>query len=302
MELTALRYFRAIAQARQLTRAAESLGVTQPALSSVLRKLEAECGTALFSRTGRGVELTDAGQVFLAFADESLAADAGLNAVRQITGLETGSIRVGGGATATDYLLPGVVRAVRRKHPALRFYVREAGSAAVAASVLSGELDLAIVTLPVQLPTGQPGRGELLSIPLVKDELRLIVPPNWKPASKSTPLNIRTGFRWKDIEREPFVAFEAGSAVRSVIDQAAEAAGVRLNVVMELRSIESIKSMVTAGIGVGLVSRFALREEEGFFCRDGRITRDLAIVRRRDRLPSAAAAAFERELKAAMTR
>lgn len=303
MELTALRYFRAIAQARQLTRAAESLGVTQPALSSVLRKLEAECGTALFSRTGRGVELTDAGQVFLAFADESLAAaDAGLKAVRQITGLETGSIRVGGGATATDYLLPGVVRAVRRKHPALRFYVREAGSAAVAASVLSGELDLAIVTLPVQLPSGQPGRGELLSIPLVKDELRLIVPPNWKPASKPTPLSARTGFRWKEIEGEPFVAFEAGSAVRSVIDQAAEAAGVRLNVVMELRSIESIKSMVAAGIGVGLVSRFALREDEGYFCKDGRITRDLAIVRRRDRVPSAAAAAFERELKAAMKR
>jgi DNA-binding transcriptional LysR family regulator len=94
----------------------------------------------------------------------------------------------------------------------------------------------------------------------------------------------------------PVVAFEAGTAVRELIDGASRSAGVTLNVVMELRSIESIKRMVEAGIGVGFVSRFSLAEGQGRTCRDGRLARKLAIVRRRDRVPSAAAAAFERAL------
>jgi DNA-binding transcriptional LysR family regulator len=75
-----------------------------------------------------------------------------------------------------------------------------------------------------------------------------------------------------------------------------DAAGVSLTTVMELRSIESIKRMVAAGIGVGFVSRFALGAGEGLVCKQGRLARELAIVRRRDRVPSPAVAAFERGL------
>ncbi len=108
------------------------------------------------------------------------------------------------------------------------------------------------------------------------------------------------GFRWNELVGVPIVAFEAGTAVRTLVDDAARAAGVTLDVVMELRSIESIKSMVAAGIGVGFVSRFALGEGsawgQGRGCRDARLARTLAIVRRRDRVPSAAAGVFERAL------
>src|SRR5216684_2841543 len=134
-----------------MTRAARELGVSQPALSAMLKKLEAEVGAELLHRTGRGVELTDAGRVFLQHAEDTLRrAEAAVESVRQLVGLERGSIRVGAGATATSYLLPPVVSAVRKKHPGLRFYVREAGSNAVAAAILSGELDLGIVTLPIR--------------------------------------------------------------------------------------------------------------------------------------------------------
>jgi DNA-binding transcriptional LysR family regulator len=315
VELTPMRYFRAIARARHMTRAAEELGVTQPALSAVVKKLEAEVGAALLHRTGRGVEMTDAGRTFLAFAEESLrAAEAGVRAVKRLSGLEVGSIRVGGGATATTYLLPRVVRAVRREHPGLRFYVREGGSSAVAGAVLAGELDLGIVTLPVELP----GAGDLLTIKLVEDELVLIVPEagtnvrrdegterSEKQARRSRG-GKGGGFRWSELVGVPVVAFEAGTAVRTLVDDAARAAGVTLDVVMELRSIESIKSMVSAGIGVGFVSRFALGEGsawgQGRGCRDARLTRTLAIVRRRDRVPSAAAGAFERALVGSVKR
>ncbi len=299
MELTPLRYFREIAAQQHLTRAARSLGVTQPALSAVVKKLERDLGATLLHRTGRGVELTEAGQVFLRHAKDALAAaEAGLNAVRQLQGLERGSIRVGGGATATAYLLPGVVRALRSVHPGLRFFIREVGSAQVAEAVIRGELDLGIVTLPVDVPDAE----VLLRVPLVQDELRLIVPPGHRLNEPDTARNrsdpTRGSFRWKDVEREPFVAFEAGTAVRAVVDAAVRHAGVTLDVVMELRSIEPIKSMVAAGIGVALVSRFALPVGAGLTCRDGRLTRQLAIIRRRDREPSAGSAAFERQLLA----
>jgi len=332
VELTPLRYFVAIARSGHLTRAARSLGVTQPALSAMLRKLEAEAGADLLHRTGRGVELTEAGKIFLRHAEETVrGADAGLRAVRELIGLESGSIRVGGGATATTYLLPRVVGAVRKSHPGLRFYIREAGSSAVAAAVVSGELDLGIVTLPIMGSETE----DLVKVLLVEDELKLIVPEvggkreegltrkaraarsNTEAAKAQSSVVGKPGggladplgqfaaiashasakfFRWNDLTNVPIVAFEAGTAVRDMIDRAASAAGVALSVVMELRSIESIKQMVAAGIGVGFVSKFALREGEGMVCRDGKLSRGLAIVRRRDRTPSAAVAEFERVL------
>jgi len=287
VELTPLRYFVAIARHGHLTRAARELGVTQPALSAMLRKLEAELGTDLMDRTPRGVELTAAGRVFLDHAIDAVRrADQGVKAVREVVGLETGSIRIGGGATATAYLLPRVVSTVRKAHPGLRFFIREAGSTQVAAAVISGELDLGIVTLPLS----KQAQADLMVIPLVTDELRLVLPPRHR-------LGDRKQFRWRDLEDEPLVAFEAGTAVRNVIDQAAAAAGITLRVVMELRSIESIKQMVAAGIGIGFVSRFAIAEGSGLTCSQRGLARELAIVRRVDRLPSPAAAAFERELQ-----
>jgi DNA-binding transcriptional LysR family regulator len=254
----------------------------------MLRKVEDEVGAELFHRTGRGVEPTHAGLAFLQHARDAVGrADAAVDAVHELIGLRAGSIRVGGGATAITYLLPSVVSRLRREHPALRFYVREAGSSAVAGAVRSGELDLGVVTLPITIP----GKADIQEIPLLDDELRLIVPPGHALATRRT-------FRFADLADEPFVAFEAGSAVRDLIDRAAGRAGVPLHVVMELRSIESIKSMVDAGVGVGLVSRLALSPGEGLPCRDEPLTRRLAIIRRQGRIPSPAAAAFEELLLA----
>lgn len=297
MQLTTLRHFRAIAQHGHLTRAARALGVTQPALSAMLAKLEKEVGAQLVHRTSKGVELTEAGRVFLGYADQAVRrADEGVLAVRQLLGLERGSIRIGGGATATTYLLPPVVSAVRKAHPGLRFYVREAGSSAVALGVLSGELDLGVVTLPMTVPDTE----GLKVTPLVHDELRLILPPGHALASAGP--RSRATFTWADLAGQSVVAFEAGTAVRSLVDEAAARAGIALNVVMELRSIESIKRMVGAGIGVGFVSRFALSPGEGLACATSPLSRQLALVRPADRDPSPAARAFESALREAYSK
>ncbi|MEO1718183.1 MAG: LysR family transcriptional regulator [Planctomycetota bacterium] len=293
MELTALRQFVVIAEMGHLTRAAERLGVTQPALSAMVKKLELEVGASLLDRTGKGVALTEAGRVFLEHAEASVRrADEAVASVRELVGLEAGSIRVGGGATVVAHLLPGVVSEVRHEHPALRFYVREAGSLSVAEAVISGELDLGIVTMPM----AGVGVGELMTVARFRDELLLIVPPGHGLASQKT-------FRWRDVDGEPVVAFEAGSAVRAVIDEAAARGGVSLGVVMEVRSLESIQRMVGAGVGIGFVSRLALDRgsAKGLTCRDGRLVRELAVIRRRDRVPSPAAAVFERVLLSRLT-
>ncbi|MDX2131922.1 MAG: LysR family transcriptional regulator [Planctomycetota bacterium] len=295
MELTPLRYFSAIAAAGHMTRAARELGVTQPALSAVVRKLEAEVGAPLLERTSKGVQLTEAGRLFLHSAQQALrAVEEGRESVRELLGLQRGVVRVGGGATAVTYLLPPVIGALRRAHPGLRFFIREAGSAGVAQAVLSGELELGVVTLP--LPPGV--ESDLLVDPLVEDELRLIVPPGHRHAKQVGRARRAATFRWEDLRGEPVVAFAAGAAVRDLIDRAAARAGVTLDVAVEVRSIEAVKAMVGAGIGIGFVSRLALREGEGLACRDDRLSRTLALVRRRARALGPAASEFARALRA----
>lgn len=286
MDLRTMRYMLVVAEHGHMTRAAEVLGLSQPALSAALRKLEHELGASVFHRTGKGVEVTEAGRVFLAHAAGAIRqAEQGIEAVRELVGLESGSILVGAGATAAGYLLPNAIRAVQVEHPALRFSIREAGSTAVAQGVVSGELDLGIVTLPLEHPRAD----DLMVVRTIRDELRLIVPGGHRLSGRKT-------FRWDDLAGEPVVAFEAGSAVRRLIDETAAAQGVALNVVMELRSIESIVQMVKAEIGVGFVSKFGLPGGAGLRPGDGPIERRLGVIRRSDRVPSHATAAFERAL------
>ncbi|MFK7759076.1 MAG: LysR family transcriptional regulator [Phycisphaerales bacterium] len=286
MELRSLKQMVAIAEHGHMTRAAQALGVTQPALSAAVRKLEEELGTALFHRTGVGVDLTEEGKVFLEHARDAIrASERAGDSVREMVGLETGSVRIGAGATATGYLLPRAIQMVRKSHPGLWFSIREAGSGQVVDGVLSGELDLGIVTLPID----DARREELMVIHEFEDELMLIVPAGHR-------LDDRRTFRWGDLEGEPVIAFEAGSAVRGILDAASSSHGVSLSVVMELRSIEAIVQMVRAGIGVGFVSRYGIPDGAGIRCKDGGLTRTLGVVRRRDRFLSHAAGAFERAL------
>lgn len=282
MEISHLRAFLAIADLGVMTHAATQLHLTQPALSAQLARLEEELGTSLFDRSPRGMTLTEAGRTLLPYARETLLRlDDARVAVDALRGLDQGSLSIGGGATATTYLLPPVLGRFHELHPGIRFYVREQPSSGIAEAVLAGELDLGVVTLPL---AGDAGR--LAVERWVDDELRLIVPAGHRLAGRQT-------FRWSDLADTPLVLFEAGSAVRAHIDASIETAAVTPDIVMELRSIESIKQMVAQGIGAALVSEHALAGTDlGLRCRDRPIRRTLAIIYRADRTQSPAAAAF----------
>lgn len=272
-----------------MTRAAEALHLTQPAVSGQLARLEAELGTRLFDRTPRGMALTPAGQAFRVHVEAALERlEDGRRALSELRGLERGALRLGGGATATTYLLPPLLGRFHARYPGIRLFLREQGSRAVVEAVVSGELDLGVVTLPVAPPEG----ASLAIERWIGDELVLIVPPG-------DPLARRRRFRWGDLSGRPMVLFEAGSAVREVIDQGLARAGIAVQIAMELRSIESIKQMVAQGIGAGFVSRFALpRRARALTCEDEPLRRDLALVYRRDRTLPAAARAFLEGLRA----
>ncbi len=288
MELSELRSFVAVAREGQMTRAAATLGLTQPAVSGQLARLEAELGTSLFHRTPKGMELTDAGRVFLEHVERALVdISDGVESLSELQGLARGSLSVGGGATATTYLIPPVLSRFHERYPGVHLYVREAGSRAVMSAVLAGELDLGVVTVSGEPPP------RLTVRPWMQDELVLIVPPGHRLEGRST-------FAWSELHEEPLVLFEAGSAVRQRIDAAVADAGVEPHIVMELRSIESIQQMVAQGIGAAFVSRFALREPARALAPKtgvAALRRELAVVHRADRRLSRAARAFLEEMR-----
>ena len=289
MDLSALRSFVTLARVGHMTRAAAELHLTQPAVSAQLAKLEEHVGQPLFDRGPKGMTLTAAGQLYLRHVEESLAwLRRGQEALDELAGMRRGSLAIGGGATATTYLLPPLLGQFHARYPDIQLFVREQGSQSVLEGVWSGELELGVVTLPLGVPSaGAAALSRLRVSPWVDDELRLIVPA-------SHPLREATCFTWSQLSGLPLVLFEAGSAVRAIIDQHVAQARIDARIVMELRSIESIKQMVAQGIGAAFVSRFALdaRLGQGLVCQDGQLSRQLAIVWRVDRAMSQPAQVF----------
>ena len=288
MELSHLTTFVAIAREGHMTRASQALHLTQPALSAQLSKLEEELGQSLFDRTPKGMELTEAGRVFLAHVEPTLSRLAeGRRALAELAGLERGTLAIGGGATATNYLLPHLVARFHDAHPRIQFFVREQASQGVIDAVMDGELDVGVVTT---MPT-RAGVRPSVPAPLevrkwAEDELMLVVPTKSRLYGKQK-------FGWRDLAGEPLVLFEAGSAVRALIDSRFEAEGIKPEIVMELRSIEAIKQMVAEGIGAAFVSRYALASpRDGLRAAKGPIRRQLSVVWRTDRTLGSASRAF----------
>lgn len=268
-----------------ITEAARALGLTQPALTRRIQQLEEEFGTPLLSRSRRGVALTELGRLVEEEGRQLLERYARLKeTVRAHLRLETGTVRMGGGATAVSYLLPDVIRRFRVRHPDIVFRLKEAGSREIEEDVAREELELGIVTLPLE-------HKELKAAPLLQDRIVLV-------ASPDHPLAHRKRVPAAALENEPLVGFEAGSAIRRLIDRALEQRGVRMRVVMELRSIQSILRMVSLGHGLAFVSALGADRSTTIIPVTGlRIKRPLAVITKRGRPLSVAAAAFLDQLR-----
>jgi DNA-binding transcriptional LysR family regulator len=287
MDLVLLRSLIAVADAGTITEAADRLGVTQPALSRRVRQLEEHLGVALLTRGRSGVSLNTIGEMVVSEARVLAARYDHLRAeVAAQVRLEGGTVRIGGGATAVSFVLPGAIAAFQEEHPSVRFRVKEAGSREVADDVVNGQLELGLVTLPVPL-------RELEAHPLLEDRVVLVCHPDHALAR-------RRRLQVTELAGLGVVGFEAGSAIRQIIDSALHAAGVEMNVVMELRSIPAIMRMVVTTGNLGFVSQMAVESEaqvRTLRVRGLDIRRQLAVIARRRATLSPAAASFAARLR-----
>src|SRR5919107_2634476 len=150
MTLPQLRYFLAAADHGSFSAAAQALHMAQPSLSDQIRKLESELGVALFARAGRRLALTEAGRMLRPHAEKTLAAaEEAAESVKEVRTLEGGTVSFGTFGSAHHYLLGGLVQDFRRRHPDVRVRVVGQNSVEVADAVRDGELEAALVALPI---------------------------------------------------------------------------------------------------------------------------------------------------------
>ncbi|ODB99505.1 hypothetical protein A3197_11225 [Candidatus Thiodiazotropha endoloripes] len=290
MDLLLMRSLLAIADTGSITEAADRIGLTQPALSRRLQQLEDYFGAELFSRGRKGVQLTEIGRLVESEARILIARyDHLRDQVRAHQGLEGGTVRIGGGATAVSFLLPKAIASFQGSHPAVKFQLKEAGSNEVAEDVINGRLELGLVTMPVK-------NRELKVWPLLTDRI-VLVGPNQHPLAKKRRISASA------LDGISFVGFEADTAVRQIIDATLRDAGVEMNVVMELRSIPAILRMVATTGNLAFVSQLgvdSLEDVAEIEVKDFKVERELAVIARRGSTLSPAAQAFADLLREAV--
>ena len=249
MEFRQLKTFLAIAETRNFTRAAERVHLTQAAVSSQIKALEAEAEVPLFTRTNKKVLLTEAGESLVQHAQKLLHAhDEALLALKELSEAEKGKLRIGNASTtASNEFLPAILAELKRKYPKAQCSVRHATSVEIVTQILQGELDVGIVSLPVEADNI---RAEVLQ----RDRLVAIVQPGHRFAHQPhvSP---------QQLASEPLILGEQGGNTRRLIDLFFEKSGVKPEVMMELGSMTSIKRMVEAGLGVSIIPRSSAREE-----------------------------------------
>ncbi len=286
MDLTLLRSFLTVADTGAITEAADRIGVSQPALTRRIQQLETYLGAELLVRGRKGAGLTEIGRMVEVEARLLVARfDQLREQIAAHQSLEGGTVRIGGGATAVSFVFPQAIAGFQADYPGVRFGLKEAGSTEVAVDVAGGSLELGLVTLPIQA-------RDLDVWPLLDDRIVLV-------AREDHPLLDRTRVEPNDLTDMAFVGFEAGSAIRQIIDAALRSAGVEMNVVMELRSIPAILRMVATTGNLAFVSHLGVQQDGGVRVIPVQgldIQRKLAVIARRGCHLSPAAAAFARRL------
>ncbi|MDQ3744540.1 MAG: LysR family transcriptional regulator [Acidobacteriota bacterium] len=249
MEIRQLKAFLAIAEARTFTAAAQRIHYTQAALSMQIKQLEKEVGIPLFLRMPRRVVLTEAGERLLERAHLIMREhDAALSELAELAGAERGRLRVGSASgMVSAEALPAILKMLRRRHEHAEVTVTSGTSEELVKKILAGELDMAFVSLPVQAKNIE---TELLS----QDQLVAIASPRHPLARQ----RVVSAFA---LAGEKLILGERGGNTRRLIDEFFAEAGLRPTVTMELSRQAAIKSMVAAGMGVGIVPFSTARED-----------------------------------------
>ena len=251
MEFRHLQSFAAAAERQSFTKAAESLGLTQPAVSQHVAVLEELLNVSLFEREGRTVVLTAAGRRLHDYARRilDLVDEAGREVGQVDTGF-AGTMRIASSTVPAELVLPELLAEFRALHPDVREAVTVSDSRAAADAVESGEADLGFVG---ELPRS----SQLRSRSIATDKLVLVV-SSQHPLSGSKKTSLRR------LRSEPLIVREPGSGSRRCVEHALEAAGLapdELNIAMEINSNDAIRAAVETGLGAAFLSEATISHE-----------------------------------------
>ncbi len=235
-----LAQFTAVARHEHVTRAAQQLGMPQSTLSRSMARLEDDLGVALFARHGRTVSLTAAGRTFLASVERALSeVERAAESVRADADPAAGKVAFGFLHTMGSETVPELIRAFRADHPRVRFQLVQNYGEAMIERLRDGQLDLCL-TSPV------PDEPDLVARRLDEQKLRLVVPDDH-------PLAARKRIRLAEAAAELFVTLEPGYGLRKITDALCAEAGFAPKVAFEGEDPETLRGLVAAGLGVGLL-------------------------------------------------
>ncbi|TWG80216.1 DNA-binding transcriptional LysR family regulator [Cupriavidus gilardii J11] len=258
MDLRQLRYFVTVAEELHFGRAAARLSMTQPPLSQQIQALEEEIGVRLFARTRRSVSLTPTAQQWLPAVRRVLADAAGLPELAQrLARGEVGTLSLAFVSTADYGILPDLLRRFRARHPEVQLQLREATSDVQLDALAAGEVDAGLIIHPrlAAMPHG------LSYLPLVREPLVLAVPEDWRPARAGArdggggTTREKPGVSLQEFAHEPLIIFPRRSApaFHDIITGYYARDGIVPAIAQEAIQMQTIVSLVSAGIGVALV-------------------------------------------------
>ncbi|ADZ91845.1 LysR family transcriptional regulator [Marinomonas mediterranea] len=281
MDIKQLRYFVAIAELASFTKAAEQLGVAQPAVSMAIKKLETDLGLTLIHRADRNISLTDEGNRLLLHARKIVqSTDDALLEMQELKGFERGEVRVGIPSMLGSYYFPPILMAFRNRFPDISLKVIEGGTWQLQKMLENGELDLGVIvaeSLPESLETQR----------LLQQEMKVVVATDHLFSKKEyvTPA---------EFFKEELVMFKEGYFHRRIIDKLAEEAGVKANIGFETNLIPLIKSITEQGFGISTMLSMVISDEDQLITRsfEPSIWLDLTIAWRKDSYLSKANQAF----------
>ncbi len=247
MLLAQLEAFVEIARRGSVSRAADALFVTQPAVSARIKGLERDLGIALFVRTGRGVRLSDAGRAFLPYAQRALGAVAeGRQLLAGVSRGGAGQLALGAAPAVGTYVLPVILQRFHAAYPNVQLSIRTGHSEEVLELVLREEVEVGLVRA-LRHP-------DIESVPLYEDELVLVTAPEHAFATRGE-------IAVEELGEEQLILFDRTSSYRDLTSSFFREAGVAPRGVMEVDNIDATKKMVRQGLGVALLPYTAVAEE-----------------------------------------
>jgi len=250
MEDHKLRVFCAVAETKSFSKASELIHLTQPAVSLQIQAMEELYETRLFDRSGNTINLTPAGEILYKRAKEILAlySEAQQN-ISEITGAIKGSLSIGASSTIGNYLLPHIIAAFKKKVPQVNISLVVSNTKTITEKLNAGEIDIALVE-------GDVSKQRFSVETLISDDLVVVMSP-------AHPWAERRNLPAIELTKEPLILREEGSGTRQIILKHLEEHGIKLDqlkIALVMGSTESIKGAVEEGLGVSIMSGWAVRK------------------------------------------